>query len=266
MAKMGALRHRLTAGGRALGRDTGSLIAAAAPLLALYAAALLLPPELAKRLAPEGPARLGNLLGALALTPLFTALAAPTLAAAWRKRTYPLGEAVRAAGGKILRALATGVCAWALALALDLVTGLVSSAAGVVGTLTNWIPGVGQAIGLLTGALVWLALLAQAFVGHVILVYGMAALTVDQRWALPQAKRALAILWGGRTDALPELGLLFVVWVMVRGLMALIAALSSGPAAGILAALMETGLTALSTAAVMAIYLRERDRQDGWTL
>ena len=266
MARMSALKHRLAAGGRAFGRDAGSLIAAAAPLLALYAAALLLPPELARRLAPEWLARLGNLFGALALTPLFTALAAPTLAAAWRKRAYPLGGAIRAAGGKLLRVLATGVCAWALTLALDLVTGLVSSVAGLVGTLTDWIPGVGAAVGLLTGALVWLALLAQAFVGHVVLVYGMAALTVDDRWALPQAKRALALLWGGRTDALPELGLLLAVWVAVRALMALVGMLPGGAIPQIGLAVMETGLTALSTAAVMAIYLRERDRQDGWTL
>ena len=89
---------------------------------------------------------------------------------------------------------------------------------------------------------------------------------MDGLWALPQAKRALALLWGGRTDALPELGLLLAVWVAVRALMALVGMLPGGAIPQIGLAVMETGLTALSTAAVMAIYLRERDRQDGWTL
>ena len=73
LSKLSAFKTRLTAGARALGRDTGALIAAAPLTLALYAAALLLPPELATRLGPEWLARLGNLFGTLALTPLFTA-------------------------------------------------------------------------------------------------------------------------------------------------------------------------------------------------
>ena len=266
MARISAFKNRLTAGARVLGRDAGALIAAAALPLALYAAALLLPPALATRLGPEWLARLGNLLGTLAFTPVFAALATPTLSAAWRRQPCPVGGALRATGSRILRVLATGVCAWAVTLALDLVTGLVGSVAGLLNTLTDWIPGVGPVVGALTGALMWLALLAQAFIGHVVLVCAMAALTVDNRWALPQAKRALAILWGGRTDSLPELTLLFAAWAAVKALTALVGALSGGAAAGILIAIIETGLTALSTAAVMAIYLRERDRQDGWTL
>ena len=226
MARISAFKNRLTAGARVLGRDAGALIAAAVLPLALYAAALLLPPALATRLGPEWLARLGNLLGTLAFTPVFAALATPTLSAAWRRQPCPVSGALRATGSRILRVLATGVCAWA----------------------------------------VTLALLAQAFIGHVVLVCAMAALTVDNRWALPQAKRALAILWGGRTDSLPELTLLFAAWAAVKALTALVGALSGGAAAGILIAIIETGLTALSTAAVMAIYLRERDRQDGWTL
>ena len=266
LSKLSAFKTRLTAGARALGRDTGALIAAAPLTLALYAAALLLPPELATRLGPEWLARLGNLFGTLALTPLFAALAAPTLAAAWRRLPCPVSEAVGAVWGKILRVLVTGLCAWALTLALDLLTGLVGSIAGLLTTLTDWIPGVGAAVGFVAGALVWLALLLQAFIGHVALVYAMAALMIDNPWALPQARRALAILWGGRTDSLPELGLLFVLWAAVRAVMALIEALTGGVIAGLCLALIETGLIALSTAAILAIYLRERDRQDGWTL
>ena len=266
LSKLSAFKTRLTAGARALGRDTGALIAAAPLTLALYAAALLLPPELATRLGPTWLSRLGNLFGTLALTPLFAALAAPTLAAAWRRRPCPVSEAVGAIWSRILRVLATGLCAWALTLALDLLTGLVGSIAGLLTTLTDWIPGVGAAVGFVAGALVWLALLLQAFIGHVALVYAMAALMIDNLWALPQARRALAILWGGRTDSLPELGLLFVLWAAVRAVMALITALTGGVIAGLCLALIETGLIALSTAAILAIYLRERDRQDGWTL
>ena len=177
-----------------------------------------------------------------------------------------MSEAVGAVWGKILRVLVTGLCAWALTLVLDLVTGLVGSVAGLLNTLTDWIPGVGAAVGFVAGALVWLALLLQEFIGHIALVYAMAALMIDNLWALPQARRALAILWGGRTDSLPELGLLFVLWAAVRAVMALIEALTGGVIAGLCLALIETGLIALSTAAILAIYLRERDRQDGWTL
>ena len=266
LARMHNLKGRLTTAARSLGRDTGSLAAAAPLPLALYAAALVLPAALAMRLGPEWLSRLGDLFGTLALTPLFAALAAFTLAAAWRRQPCPPGEAVKAVWSRILRALATGVCAWALSMALDLITGLVRSICGLLDTLTDWIPGVGAAVGFLTGALVWLVVQAQAFIGLVILVYAMAALTVDGLWALPQAKRALAILWGGRTDSLPELALLFGLWAAVKALMALVGSLTGGAVAGACLALVEAGLTTLCTTALMAIYLRERDRQDGWAL
>ncbi|MBR3505237.1 MAG: hypothetical protein IKO07_13490 [Clostridia bacterium] len=267
MARLYNLKNRLAAAARVLRQDAGALIAAAPLPLSLYAAALLLPPELAMRLGPEWLSRLGDLFGTLALTPLFAALAATALAAAWRKRPCPPGEPVKAVWRGILRALATGVCAWALTLALDLVIGLVGSICGLLNTLTDWIPGVGAAVGLFTGALTWLALLAQEYAGLVLLVYAMAALMVDGLWALPQAKRALAVLWGGRTDSLPALGLLFGAWIAARALMALAGALAGGPAAGVCLALAQTALTALSAAAILAVYLRERDRQDGgWTL
>lgn len=260
------LKGRWRAAARALGRDAGSLIAAAPLPLGLSACALLLLPRLVTAFGPEWLSRLADLLGTLALEPLFAALAAVLFAAAWRKQRCGLPEAGRAAWEKILRVLATGVCAWALSLALDLLTGLVGSVAELLNTLTDWIPGVGAVVGALTGALVWLALLAQAFIAHVLLVCAMAALMVDGLWALPQAKRALAILWGGRTDSLPALGLLFGLWIAAMALAALALALAGGAVSGVIAALIEASLRAASTAAVMAVYLKERDRQSGWTL
>ncbi len=266
MARMTGLKSRIGAGARVLGRDTGSLLAAAPLTLALYAGVLLLPPQLAMAFGTDLLYRLSDLLLTLALRPLFAALTAVTLAAAWRRHPRGPALAARAVGGQILRVLATGICAWALSLALDLFTGLVGAIAGLLNTLTDWIPGVGAVIGWVLGALVWLATQAQLFLALVLLVYGMAALTVDGLWALPQAKRALASLWGGRTDSLPALIALFVLWAAAHVPAALVNMTAGGTAALVVSGLTYVVITAVCVSAIMAIYLRERDRQDGWTL
>ena len=265
MKRINWLKNCIQNEGRVLSRDTGSLLAAAWKALGLFAAALLLP-QLGLRLGPAWLARLSDLVGTLALTPVFVALALTVLAAAWRRQRCAPAEAVKGLREKLWRVLATGLCVWAGSLALNLPVNLIRWATGLLTTLTGWIPGVGAVVGALSAALVWLTLQTQAFIAHVALVYGLVALVLDGLWALPQAKRALTLLWGGRTDSLPGLALLFILWIAVRALCALLGALMGGAAAALLTALLETCLIALSTAATAAICLRERDRQSGWAV
>jgi len=266
MKRFNHIKNRVVPAARALARDAKALLLAARSVPALLAPILLLLPAAAGRLGPEWLSRLANMAAALLLTPLFAAMAAVMFSSAWERRPCPLKRAAGAVRGKILRVLATGLCVWAGSLALDLVTGLIGSLAGLLNTLTGWIPGVGAVVGALGSALLWLAMLAQEFIAHTALVCGMAALMAEGLWALPQARRALVILWGGRTDSLPSLGALFAAWIAARAAAALIGALAGGPVAAIAACVIDACLTAVSAAAVMAVYLRERDRQGGWTV
>ncbi|MBQ8954300.1 MAG: hypothetical protein IJ048_09300, partial [Clostridia bacterium] len=63
MTRMSRLKSRMRGEARALGRDTGTLLAAAWQKLALFAALLLLPPQLGMRLGPEWLSRLSDFAG-----------------------------------------------------------------------------------------------------------------------------------------------------------------------------------------------------------
>ena len=77
---------------------------------------------------------------------------------------------------------------------------------------------------------------------------------------MPQAKRALAILWGGRTDAFPALAALLIAWLVVRAACALVAALAPALIAAVAVSLIDAALLTLATACILAVYLREKER------
>lgn len=254
------IKNRVRPAACAMRRDALSMLRAALGACLLFAAVLLLLPALAGRLGPEGVARLMNLFITLAFTPVFAALAATCLGAAWDRKTCSVKDAALAVWRNILRVLATGLCAWLLSLALEAVTGLVGSLTGLVSTLLGWIPGVGSVVNAIMAAVLFVAGEACAFAAHVALVSAMAALMLEGLWAMPQAKRALAILWGGRTDAFPALAMLLIAWLVVRAACALIAALAPALIAAVAVSLIDAALLTLATACILAVYLREKDR------
>ena len=87
---------------------------------------------------------------------------------------------------------------------------------------------------------------------------GMLSLTADGVTGRAQAERALGILRGGGEDILYQLGLVFAMWIAVRGVQTLLT-LMFAPAGALIYAL----LTTVSMAAVSAVYLQTRDRRDG---
>ena len=109
MKRINRLKNCIQNEGRVLSRDTGSLLAAAWRALGLFAVALLLP-QLGLRLGPAWLARLSDLVGTLALTPVFVALALTVLAAAWRRQRCAPAEAVKGLREKLWRVLVTGLC------------------------------------------------------------------------------------------------------------------------------------------------------------
>lgn len=254
--------------GRLTAKRAVPLLRAVAPvLLPLWALLALLPGLLgawggagAWSSGPQMRSFLSLLSGAL-LEPLFFAACAYALAARWEQRSFDLTSTCVAIRARIGRVLLTGVCVWLVIWGVEMLSGLLHSLLLLVDSLLGWMPLVGTLIAWLATALLFTVSSALAFLSETMLIAALLALLGDGFWASAQARQVLRIFWGGRTDLWPGLTGAFAAWLAVDILLALCGLASvAGAYAG---ACLEALRLILLAGVVGAMYLTERDRQDG---
>ena len=238
----------------------GGTIGITAPCCALLLIAFLL--ETAGSLRAWSAAGLISLLTGLAVMPLTAAMITYAAGASWEGRKVNLTDAYHLARIRIREIAITGLAAGAVVWLAGILTSLLYSLIGVVPALLGFIPVVGPIVTAAAACVIWLISTAVEFLAHTVLVMGMIALTADGITGRAQAERALAILRGGLNAVLSELALVFILWLAVQGVCALAAYLL--PLGGALIfSIAEAAMTAVSMVALSAVYLRQRDRQDG---
>lgn len=186
----------------------------------------------------------------------------------WEGSPRSLVSALQTVRIKLGKVVLSGLCVYLACSLLDILPSLANSILGLVQMLVGWIP----VVGALTGALIYLILFliqtAIDLLNQVVMVFAMMALLGEGLWGKPLVMRAASMLWGGRTDGLPALGFMLLIW-FVAGLLGQginVAMLSMG--ASLISASVVTGIlgalgSCFSAAMAAVLYLSERDRVEG---
>lgn len=186
----------------------------------------------------------------------------------WEGSPRSLVSALQTVRIKLGKVVLSGLCVYLACSLLDILPSLANSILGLVQMLVGWIP----VVGVLTGALIYLILFliqtAIDLLNQVVMVFAMMALLGEGLWGKPLVMRAASMLWGGRTDGLPALGFMLLIW-FVAGLLGQginVAMLSMG--ASLISASVVTGIlgalgSCFSAAMAAVLYLSERDRVEG---
>lgn len=211
---------------------------------------------------PSGSAALLSLIASFGVTPVAAGMITYAAGARWEGRSASIVDAYHLARIRIKQIVITGLAAGLIVMLFDWVATAAYSLIGILPALLGWIPVLGAVISGAAACVIWLIALLMEYAAHIVLVTGMLALTADGVSGRPQAERVLAVVRGGGTELLLKLLLIFGGWIVLQGLYEL--AVWTLPAGAALAGgVFPAALTVLSMVAVSAVYLKERDRQDG---
>ncbi len=151
---------------------------------------------------------------------------------------------------------------------LDVLPMLANSLLGLVQLLVGWIPLVGALVGALVYLINLLLQTAIDLMNQVVMVFGMMALLGEGLWGKPLIMRAAAMLWGGRTDGLPALGFMLLLWFAAMLLGQGISVMMLNAGMSLIAVSVVKGVlgalgACFSAAMAAVLYLSERDRVEG---
>lgn len=206
-----------------------------------------------------GAVPLMRLIVSLAVTPVAAGMMTYAAGASWEGRSAALADAYHLARIRIKEIAMTGLAAGAVVWLANALASVLHTLIGIVPALLGWIPVIGQVVTAAVAIVFWLISAAAEFFALTALTLGMLSLTADGMTGRAQAERALAILRGGREESLYGLGSVFLVWIAVQAVCALLGLAHIQLIADALAA----ALTAAAVTAISVVYLKERDRQDG---
>ncbi len=227
------------------------------PCAALLWAAYML--ETACAAGNPGAVPLMRLLVSLAATPVAAGMITYAAGASWEGRSAALADAYHLARIRIKEIAVTGLAAGAAVWLANALASVLHALIGIVPALLGWIPAIGPAITAAVAIVFWLISTAVEFFALTALALGMLSLTADGMTGRAQAERALNILRSGREDSLYGLGSVFLGWIAVQAVCALLGLAQIM----LLADALSAVLTAAAMTAVSVVYLKERDRQDG---